>query len=288
MRLSLFVCWKRARRICHTDGMIDDLLHKWLRVPYPLHVKTRRPTTHPRATVVFIHGIGNSGAARSEIVSALPDDIYYITIDLLGFGDSPRPSWAMYDAKTQARSVMVTLLKLRLTGRVIIVGHSLGSLVAVEIAKRYPLLVSSLILCSPPFYQPDAKNLLPSTDKLVKLIFKVAKKHPKQFVAVSVAAKKYGLVHQAFNLSTDNVDTYMNALEATVINQRSFDDALRLRLPITILHGTFDPVVMPRNLKKLAKVNTYVNLIHIIAGHDVRGRFVPAVIQAIDRHIAKR
>lgn len=268
--------------------MIDTLLHKWLRLPYPLHVQTRRPSSRPRATVVFIHGIGNSGAAWNEIVSALPDDIYYVTIDLLGFGNSPRPSWAMYDAKTQARSVMVTLLKLRLTGRVIIVGHSLGSLVAVEIAKRYPLLVSSLILCSPPFYQPDGNNLLPSTDKLVKLIFKIAKKHPTQFVALSITAKKYGLVHQAFNLSEDNIDTYMNALEATVINQRSFDDAMRLKLPITILHGTFDPVVIPRNLKKLARVNTYVKLVHVLAGHDVRGRFVPAVVQAIDQHTGKR
>jgi len=268
--------------------MIDTFLHKWLRVPYPLHVQTRRPSVRPRATVVFIHGIGNSGVAWHEIVSALPDDIYYVTIDLLGFGDSPRPSWAMYDAKTQARSVMMTILKLRLTGRVIIVGHSLGSLVAVEIAKRYPLLVSSLILCSPPFYQPDSKNLLPSPDKLVKAVFKMAKKHPKQFVALSVVAKKYGLVHKAFNLSTDNVDTYMNALEATIFNQRSFDDAIRLKLPITLLHGTFDPVIMPRNLKKLASANTYVKLVQVFAGHDIRGRFVPAVIQAIDQHITKR
>ena len=65
---------------------------------------------------------------------------------MLGFGQSPRPQWAVYDAKTQARSVIATLLKLRFSTPLTIVGHSLGALVAIEMALRYPLLVKKLFL----------------------------------------------------------------------------------------------------------------------------------------------
>ena len=269
--------------------MIDVVIHRWLRVPYPLNVTTRLKTQKPRATVLFIHGIGNSSTSWDDVINALPHDINCISIDLLGFGNSPRPSWAQYDAKTQARSVMTTFLKLRRIGPVIVVGHSLGSLVGIEIAKRYPLLVSSLILCSPPLYQADSLTLrlMPNRDKLRKDVYRLAKKYPQRFVAISAIARKYNLTNKAFNLSRDNVNTYMNALEATIINQNSLEDASRLQQPITIIHGKLDPVVIPRNLKILTKRNPNTQIIDIIAAHEVRGRFIPAILKTIEYYAKK-
>jgi pimeloyl-ACP methyl ester carboxylesterase len=270
--------------------MIDTIIHRWLRVPYPLHVRVNREVAHPRATVLFIHGIGHSGAVWDEIVDALPKDLRCITIDLLGFGDSPQPTWALYSAKTQAHSVIATALRLRLSGPVIIVGHSLGALVAVEVARRYPLLVSSLILCSPPFYQLESsiKSPLPNTEKLLWNIYQVTKKYPARLVAISRVAKKYNLVNRTFNLSEDNVSTYMNALEATVVNQTSINDALHLKKYMTIIYGTLDPVVVPRNLRMLAQAGDHISLVTILAGHELRGRFIPAIVQAVESHSTKK
>ena len=150
--------------------LFDVLLHRLLKVPYALHAEVIRSEKQPVATVLFIHGIGNNGHAWDEVIAKLPSDIKIVTVDLLGFGQSPSPSWALYDARTQARSVLATFLKLRLRGPIIIVGHSLGALVAVDIARRYPLIVKSLILCSPPFYQlhEDEKKLLPRADEVTE------------------------------------------------------------------------------------------------------------------------
>lgn len=270
--------------------MIDTIIHRWLRVPYPLHARISREVVHPRATVLFIHGIGQSGEAWDAIVEALPKDIRCITIDLLGFGRSPQPAWALYSAKTQASSVITTMLQLRLTGPVIVVGHSLGALVAVEVARRYPLLVSSLILCSPPFYQlkNSLSTPLPNTEKLLWNIYQLTKKNPSRLVAVSQVAKKYNLVSRTFNLSEDNISTYMNALEATIVNQNSINDALRIKKKTTIIYGKFDPVVVPRNLRMLEKASPYINLVTILAGHEIRGRFIPAILQAIEAHSKKK
>jgi len=265
--------------------MFDILIHRWLRVPYALHTHIVPSEAKPIATVLFIHGIGNSGHVWNTVIEKLPKNIRVVTIDLLGFGQSPRPSWVVYSAKTQARSVLATYFRLRLRGQVIIVGHSLGSLVAVEIAKRYPLLVRSLILCSPPFYQlyDDEKRLLPRSDMVLKNIFATAQKYPERFLQVAAIAMRYKLINAIFSVTKENIDSYMGTLEATIVNQTSFVDAKKLRLPIELLHGTLDPVVVARNLKQLAGERSNVTLTQVVAAHEIKGFFIPATVRAIER-----
>lgn len=265
--------------------MQDRLIHRWLHVPYALHTRVINAKVKPIATVLFIHGMGNSGRAWNKVIDKLPKDIRVVTIDLLGFGQSPRPAWAVYSAKTQARSVLATLLRLRLQGPVIIVGHSLGSLVAVEVAKRYPVLIRSLILCSPPFYQlyEDEKRFLPRSDEVLKTIYQTATKHPGQFLQVAAIAMRYKLINAIFNVTKENIDSYMGALEVAIINQTSLEDAKKLRLPITILHGTLDPIVVVRNLKELIRERSNITLVQVAAAHEVKGLFVPAVVKAINQ-----
>jgi pimeloyl-ACP methyl ester carboxylesterase len=270
--------------------MFDIFLHKWLRIPYALNVRTHRKVANPRATLVFIHGLGTTGAAWNSVIKALPKDITIISIDLLGFGKSPRPAWATYNAKTQARSVIATLLKLRLTASVVLVGHSMGSLVAVEIAKRYPLLVRSLILCSPPFYkmETEAKSLFPNGDKILLDLFKYSKDHPESFVKIAELALRYGLVNAEFAVTSETVGVYMAALEASIINQTSLADAKRLKVPMKLIMGQLDPVVIKRNLKELVQDGKNRELTTVLAaGHEVRGRLVPAVVQAINDTLEK-
>jgi cis-3-alkyl-4-acyloxetan-2-one decarboxylase len=269
--------------------VLDSFIHRWLKVPYTLNVRHIQRPKKSRATVLFIHGIGNSGEAWSDTISRLPDDMRIITIDLLGFGNSPRPAWAVYNAKTQASSVLATLFKLRLTGQVTIVGHSLGALVAVEMSRRYPLLVKSLILCSPPFYQvDDVKTLLPRSDKVLRKLYESVREKPDQFLKLSAFAMRYKLINDSFNVTADNIDSYMAALEAMIINQTSLRDVRRLRMPITIIRGSLDPFVVARNLKLLAKQKSNIQLKTVAAGHEVRGLFTPAVVKAIQSTIESK
>lgn len=269
--------------------MWDTLTHKWLRVPYSLQVSANRTVKHPVATILFIHGIGNSGEAWDDVIAKLPPNVNVLTIDLLGFGMSPKPTWAIYNAKTQARSVIATLVKLRLSSRLIVVGHSLGALIAVEVAKRYPLLVKSLILCSPPFYSDrHTDRRMPNGDTILKNFYRKVQQHPEEFLKFSAVAKKYGLVNKSFNVTRDHVGSYMGALEASIVNQTSLEDAKKLNKPMTIIHGTLDPVVIRRNLKELTEVNANAELKTIVAGHEVKGRYVPFLVRTIIDTLPKK
>jgi pimeloyl-ACP methyl ester carboxylesterase len=264
--------------------MFDKVLHKWLKVPYTLHVRYNRRPKRPKATVLFIHGIGNSGEAWREVIDKLPKDIRVVTIDLLGFGNSPRPEWATYNAKMQANSVLATFFQLRISQPVIIVGHSLGSLVAVEIAKRYPLAVRSLILCSPPFYDvtDTAGRILPKNDHVLRRIYRTAVSWPDQFVKLTAFATRYKLINDSFNVTEENIDSYISALESMIINQTSFEDAKKLRVPTHIIKGTLDPFVVPANLRTLTKLNPHITIGTVVGAHEVRGMFVGAIVKRID------
>ena len=267
--------------------MWDAIIHKWLRIPYTLHVSVDRKVSKPRATVLFIHGIGHSGDVWQETIAKLPSDVRCISIDLLGFGQSPKPRWEIYSVRLQAKMFIATFLRIGLKGPVILVGHSLGALVSVEIARKYPLIVRSLILCSPPFYRQDpiAKKLLPHSETILKDIYKAIHKNPEQFLKISALAVKYGIVNKSYSVTEDDVHAYMGALEASIINQTSLQDAIKIRKPIRIIYGALDAVVIGRNLKYLVRHNPNATLTTIIAGHEMARLYIPATVKAIQAAI---
>ncbi|MGH7218647.1 MAG: alpha/beta fold hydrolase [Candidatus Microsaccharimonas sp.] len=253
---------------------LSDFFHKYLRIPYTLHVHEFQSPKKPKATFVFIHGIGNTLHSWDEVVARLPKDVRLIGIDLLGFGKSPRPAWAVYSAKTQARSVGVTLLKLGLVQQPIVVGHSLGALVAVEVTRRYPLVIRQLVLCSPPFYAPEStkKGIKPPEDVLREL-YRIAKKFPSQLERMSPLAVKLGLANKTLNITKDTVVSYMAALEASIINQTSLTDIAKLRVPIDIFYGILDPVVIRKHITELARTHENATAHKLNAGHEVVGSY---------------
>lgn len=228
----------------------------------------------------MIHGIGNTNKTWADLVKQMPPDVRVITVDLLGFGQSPHPDWAIYNTKTQARSVIATLVKQRIYGKVIIVGHSLGSLVAIEVAKRYKPIVSRLILCSPPLYKSEQKDkrMLPVADDALRRIYRQAIKHPSLLVRVARLAKKYRLSDKTSSITDESLFTYLATLEAAIINQTSLDDAMDLQIPITVIRGRLDPLVVPANLKLLAKTSPKVKLKTISAAHELNKKYFSAIL----------
>lgn len=265
--------------------MYDKVLHKWLRIPYALHVKTVIPVTKPDATVLFIHGIGTSSAAWDQVIALLPNTIEVLAVDLLGFGNSPKPTWANYNAKTQAQALLATITRQLPRQKLIIVGHSLGALVAVEFTKRYPIVVESLILCSPPFYANDEDKAY-SGEATLKEMYMMASRHPEEFVKISGMAARLGIINKEFAVDDQNVSSYMAALNASIINQTALADAQTIKKPMTIIHGSLDIVVISKNLKLLAQQSN-VTLKTILVGHEMRGKYINTIVDEINAHVEK-
>ena len=97
---------------------------------------------------------------------------------------------------------------------------------------------------------------------------------------------KLKLASKAFNVNAGNVDAYVAALEASIVNQTSLQDAAKLKLPVTILYGALDPVVIGSNIRGLAKNSENIIAKKITTGHEIVGRYVKIVAKEMSELVS--
>ena len=113
---------------------------------------------------VLVHGIGVSARSYGPTAAALAEhgDVYLV--DLPGYGRSPRPDLDMSIAD-HAR-VLADFLADRQLDHPVVVGHSMGTQVVVELTADFPDLVDHIALIAP-VLAPDARTL----SKAAQLLF---------------------------------------------------------------------------------------------------------------------
>jgi pimeloyl-ACP methyl ester carboxylesterase len=116
------------------------------------------------APIVGVHGIGVSSRYFEPLADVLASDHTVVVPDLPGWGRSPRPPRALDLA--QLADALVAYLDDEGLARVPLVGNSLGSQIAVEVAVRRPERVSALVLVGPTV-DPRRRTALSQTRSFV-------------------------------------------------------------------------------------------------------------------------
>lgn len=98
-------------------------------------------------TFVLVHGLGVSSSLFRAVVDRLRHFGRVVVFDLPGFGGVPHPRDPM-DITEFARAIAPGLADLRVTDPVL-VGHSMGAQVVVELARREPDLRGRMVLVAP-------------------------------------------------------------------------------------------------------------------------------------------
>lgn len=265
---------------------LKDLLH----IVPRLHVaELVRPIEKKLPTIVLLHGIGNSAASWSELTPHIPKDVNVIAVDLLGFGKSPKPTWAKYDAVQHATALSRTLRHLHIQHDIILIGHSLGAFVAIEYARRYPKRVSRLILCSPPFYQPDVTSRIPrigSLDEMYRRLYTNLQKNPKYILSAGKILKQYVNLNKGIDITELTLPAYIKSLQSCIVNQKSCTDILEIEKPIDIFYGRLDVLLIKANLTRIAQINSNVRLHGVTAGHEVIGSYQKSLLRHINKLVA--
>ncbi|QRY40164.1 alpha/beta fold hydrolase [Microbacterium hominis] len=110
-------------------------------------IAERRGDPQAALTVVLIHGIGMGRKVFGDLVLHLQDHALVVAVDLPGYGDAPEPP------RTPTMERMADLVAAYLRhldrGPVVLLGHSMGTQVATEVAVRHPETVGRLVLVAP-------------------------------------------------------------------------------------------------------------------------------------------
>ncbi len=99
-------------------------------------------------TLVFLPGLGGTTRYWQGRVDVLERDHHLLFVDVLGFGQSPKP-WIRYTVEEHVSALHHTLNQ---QAPFTLVGHSMGAILAVAYAARYPRQVERLVLFSLPYY----------------------------------------------------------------------------------------------------------------------------------------
>jgi pimeloyl-ACP methyl ester carboxylesterase/CRP-like cAMP-binding protein len=100
-----------------------------------------------RQLVLLIHGWSSSAYAMSPLMALLSQRYWCIAVDLPGYGNSPR----MKNEVTieQYANVLASFVESLYDGPVILVGHSMGGMISITMAEKFPELITRMILISP-------------------------------------------------------------------------------------------------------------------------------------------
>ncbi len=253
--------------------MFYNFLHKFLKIPITMRVRYDHCIAkNPDLTVVFLHGIASSYATWREVLPPLTKDkdlskVRFVALDLIGFGKSEKPDWYGYDYASYRKTLARTLKKLKIHTPIVLCGHSMGCLISIDFAANGDRLIDQLILISPPIIKRS--EVAGVQDQAYTKLYGELRKHtdakPVSVIATFVDAlssfEKRSLNTLAFRKTMDNI----------ILNKENYSTAANLKVPMEVIHGRFDPLVIGANLKKLAERNSHFKLTETFGGHDMTG-----------------
>lgn len=219
-----------------------------------LQVREDGPAGAP--TLVLLHGFAGSLRWWDNLVPRLVPRYHVLRFDLLGHGGSSKPAGG-YSMEHQARLVDEALHRLGVR-RALIVGHSMGGLVATALATRDRALAAGVALVdSPP---TSASGKLPFTARLgfvpvlgqalrsavitngmvsqaLQSAFAPHYKVPHQFVS-----DFWRMTYTSYNSSHSEDGAYLD-------RSPLYTRLAALGLPVLTVYGTEDAIVSPATMR---------------------------------------
>lgn len=187
--------------------------------------------------VVLVHGVEDSGKFWRPIDKEISKNFRCVTVDLLGFGDSPASPSGLYTLNENVEALENTINKLCYSGKLILVGHSMGTFPVLEYACRNTGRVRKIVLTSPVFiFKEGPLRYKRYWEGLQHSILS------KTDIMRSVYLRRNGIKFIPSVMSVDNMVGKQHPLELF--------DALR-GIGITIMYGYLDSLVINSNIRFL-------------------------------------
>ncbi len=272
-----------------TWTVLDKFWHQRLKRPYIL----ARPVDNQSGddTVVLLHGIGRSGQVWQHVVSGLANQgLRVVAFDLLGFGASPKPKWPTYNVDDHAAAVIASLEKLPPTGQLVLVGHSMGCLVAVRVAYRRPDMVKHLVLYEMPLYEglPHKRSYRLRTDIYYRFYRRIMRLNPTFSAANVRLVDRLTRKIIGQEVTAETWQPFIRSLENTIMNQTAAADIKQLPMPMDVIYGRFDMLVIRGQPQHIFGVDNQQITSHTIrASHVISPKasqfLVTRIMAALDR-----
>jgi pimeloyl-ACP methyl ester carboxylesterase len=239
-------------------------------------------------TLVLLHGLGNNYKSWTYLLEKIDLKRFRVLVpDLLGFGDAPKPDVA-YTVQDHANAVIDMLDQQGITDA-FIAGHSMGCLVAIEVAHKRPDLAKQLILLGAPLFKRMPKRR--SWKKFLHVegtyftIFNLLKDNPELTITAAKSADTLLPFLHGMEITEETWVPFRRSLTKTIMQTDSYHTVSALKVPTLMVYGVLDFFVSKSNLKKAARKNRqYVKVATMMGPHEItpfQGKRIARVLKKL-------
>lgn len=246
-----------------------------------------------RPTLVFIYGLTGSASAWLEYEKKFEDQYNILTFDLRGHGKSTKPKrYNDYEIRDFVRDIN-DLIKHLCIKRFILVSHSFGTVIALELLIQHQNNVESAVFLSPIFNVKKVKWM-----RIIHLLLggfaRIIERIP--FSAVKGAHIDYSkykntgdwnLRRIAADISNTSFHVYLYCLDH-IYKFNSEHYLSQITVSVLIVHGKQDTIMPVKYVIKEAEKIKHCELILLDnANHIIVINNVAEVVQAIKNFVIK-
>lgn len=209
--------------------------------------------------IVLIPGLGNNHESWTYVL----ENFDYrkntiIAVDLLGFGGAPKPKKCEYTVQDHANAVIATLDELNIQNA-LISGHSMGALVAAEVAIQRPDLAAKLILLGAPLFKRLPRKYdrfkFWETENAYAKMFRLLSKQKDITLTAAKAVTEFMPLIKGMEVTKETWPAFKKSLRNTILQTHSFETFTNLETPTLLLYGALDMFVIKKNILKATRHN---------------------------------
>lgn len=212
----------------------------------------------PQLTVVMIHGIASDSNTYNEALEYLEGidelrNVRFVTFDLLGAGQSPKDDTLDYNYDDQLGALGESIRALEVNTPLVLVGHSLGTLITARYASKHPDKVDQLILIAPPIY---------TDEDLTRPEFKIGMEAFKNLIGMK-------------NPQILKEKAFVNSMNNIVLDKNNYRVLTKLTVPTVLIYGDDDQLIASHNIPGVLEMNQKIQSVKTQGKHGVsRDKYV--------------
>ena len=205
-----------------------------------------------KLTVIMIHGIATDSSSFSKALAYLEGttsmrDVRFVAFDLLGAGKSLTSDDLEYNFSEQLSALELSIKKLNLKTPVVLVGHSMGTMIVARNLANHKRGIKKVVLLSPPIYRKEEIE------------------HP----AFKAGMEQFFAYVKQKSADTLKAKYFNNAIENIVLNKNNFGFFEKISKPTVMIYGETDTFIAPHNIVAIAKYNPNVDICCTPDGHSI-------------------